>query len=417
MLDLVLIMALGFLGSFGHCVGMCSPIAVAFALTDAKNQTNSPANSQTNWLPQLRFHLLLNLGRLVSYALVGAAIGGVGSVLIAGGQLAGIGGSLRRGMAIFTGLLLIWLALGHLQPQFLPQLPLLTFGKHLHDRLNRLLYHFSFPHQDSKNQNPQNSENSQNSQTQWWTPALLGSIWGLIPCGFLYAAQIKAAETGDPWRGAATMAAFGLGTMPSMVLVGVASARLGVDRRSQLFRLGSWLTLTIGILLLLRNDAMVDYTGHGALFLLMLALVARPLSKFWGQPLKYRRAIGVGAYILAIAHTAHMVDHTFRWNLSAFTFLLPTHQIALACGGAALLAMTPAAITSFDSLQQRLGKYWRSLHLLTIPALLLAAIHTVLIGSHYWGNLQVSPIQEIRVVVLGILVGMVLILRWLKPVS
>jgi sulfite exporter TauE/SafE len=426
MLDLVLIMGLGFLGSFGHCVGMCSPIAVAFALNDAKNQTNflanSPANSpdhsqtnsqtnQNNWWTQLRFHLLLNLGRLVSYALVGAAIGGVGSVLIAGGQLAGIGGSLRRGMAIFTGLLLIWLALGQLQPQFLPQLPLLTFGKYLHDRLNRILYHFSFAHPDPKNQN------SQSSQTQWWTPALLGSIWGLIPCGFLYAAQIKAAETGDPWRGAATMAAFGLGTMPSMVLVGVASARLGVDRRSQLFRLGSWLTLTIGILLLLRNDAMVDHTGHGALFLLMLALVARPLSKFWGQPLKYRRAIGVGAYILAIAHTAHMVDHTLRWNLSAFSFLLPTHQIALACGGAALVAMTPAAITSFDSLQQRLGKYWRPLHLLTIPALLLAAIHTVLIGSHYWGNLQVTTTQEIRVVVLGILVGMVLFLRWLKPVS
>ena len=176
-------------------------------------------------------------------------------------------------------------------------------------------------------------------------------------------------------------------------------------------------TATIGMLLLLRNDAMVDYTGHGALFLLMLALVARPLSKFWEQPLKYRRAIGVGAYILAIAHTTHMVDHTLRWNLSAVTFLLPTHQIALACGGAALLAVTPAAITSFDSLRQRLGKYWRSLHLLTIPALLLAAIHTVLIGSHYWGNLQVTPIQEIRVVVLGILVGMVLILRWLKPVS
>ncbi len=407
MLDLGLIMALGFLGSFGHCVGMCSPIAVAFALNDTKNQTNSLDNSQNNWWSQLRFHLLLNLGRLVSYALVGAAIGGVGSVLIAGGQLAGIGGSLRRGMAIFTGLLLIWLAIGQLQPQFLPQLPLLTFGKYLHDRLNRLLYHVSLP----------SSPNPETSQTKWWTPALLGSIWGLIPCGFLYAAQIKAAETGDPWRGAATMAAFGLGTMPSMVLVGVASARLGVDRRSQLFRLGSWLTLSIGLLLLLRNDAMVDYTGHGALFLLMLALVARPLSKIWGQPLKYRRAIGVGAYILAIAHTAHMVDHTFRWNLSAFSFLLPTHQLALACGGAALLAMTPAALTSFDSLQQRLGKYWRPLHLLTLPALILAAIHTILIGSHYWGNLQVTPIQEIRVVVLGILVGMVLILRWLKPVA
>lgn len=403
MIDLLLLMALGFLGSFGHCVGMCSPIAVAFSL----NSYASPASSlqqapgiagtgaQPKWQQQLQFHLLLNLGRLASYALVGAGIGALGSVLIAGGQLAGIGGSFRRGMAIFTGLLLIWLALGQLQPNFLPRLPLFSVTQNIHTRLNQFFNRLS-------------------QQSQWWTPLALGSIWGLIPCGFLYAAQIKAAATVNPWWGAATMAAFGVGTMPSMVVVGVVSARLSQNRRSQLFRLGSWLTLAIGILLLLRNDDMVDYTGHGALILLMVALIARPLSKFWGQPLKYRRALGVGAYILAIAHTAHMVDHTFRWNLEAFYFMLPIHQGAIACGVAALGAMTPAALTSFDSLQSRLGKYWRFLHLLTIPALILAAIHTILIGSHYWGNLQVTFQQQIQVVILGFLVGIVLLWRCLK---
>jgi len=384
MLDLLLIMALGFLGSFGHCVGMCSPIAVAFSLNNSANHHN--------WQQQLRFHLLLNLGRLASYTLVGAGIGTLGSVLVAGGQLAGIGGSFRRGMAIFTGLLLIWLALGQLQPNFLPRLPLLfSATKNIHTSLNSFFDYLS-------------------RHFQWWTPLALGSVWGLIPCGFLYAAQIKAAETVSPWGGAATMAAFGVGTMPSMVAVGVASARLSQDRRSQLFRLGSWLTLAIGILLLLRNDDMVDYTGHGALLLLMMALVARPLSKFWSQPLKYRRAIGVGSYILALVHTAHMIDHTFRWNLDAFNFMLPIHQGAIACGAAALLAMTPAALTSFDSLQNRLGRSWRFLHLLTIPALILATIHTIFIGSHYWGSLQVTPQQQMQVIGLGILV--ILIWGW-----
>ncbi len=399
MLDLLLIMALGFLGSFGHCVGMCSPIAVAFSLSnslpgsvalDQPDKLDKP-----NWGQQLRFHLLLNLGRLTSYSLVGAGIGALGSVLVAGGQLAGIGGGFRRGMAIFTGLLLIWLALGQIQPNFLPQLPLLSATKNIHTRLNYFFDRLS-------------------RQSHWWTPLGLGSIWGLIPCGFLYAAQIKAAETLNPWWGAATMAAFGVGTMPSMVAVGVASARLSQDRRSQLFRLGSWLTLAIGILLVLRNDEMVDYTGHGSLLLLMVALIARPLSRFWGQPLKYRRSIGVGAYILAIAHTAHMVDHTFRWNLDAFSFMLPVHQGAIACGATALVAMTPAALTSFDSLQNRLGKYWRLLHLLTVPALVLAAIHTIFIGSHYWGSLQVTFQKQIQVVILVFLVGIVLLGRCLK---
>ncbi|WP_425469055.1 sulfite exporter TauE/SafE family protein, partial [Pediococcus acidilactici] len=88
-------MALGFLGSFGHCVSMCGPLTVAFSLS---NRQSTP-----NWQQQLFFHGLLNLGRVVSYALVGAGIGALGSVLIASGQMAGIGSGLRQCLTIFTG--------------------------------------------------------------------------------------------------------------------------------------------------------------------------------------------------------------------------------------------------------------------------------------------------------------------------
>jgi hypothetical protein len=157
-----------------------------------------------------------------------------------------------------------------------------------------------------------------------------------MPCGFLYAAQIKAAETGNLWMGVATMLAFGVGTLPMMLGVGISASRLSADRRSQLFRLGGWITLTIGVLTLLRSgNTMVDYTGHGALLFLILALIARPISHFWAQPLRYRRALGVGAFVLALAHTAHMVEHTLNWNLSAFSFMLPAHQIGMGAGIAA----------------------------------------------------------------------------------
>ena len=116
MLDLLLIVALGFLGSFGHCVGMCSPITVAFSLSHKQN---------SSWQQQVYFHSLLNLGRIISYALVGAGIGAVGSVLIASGQIAGIGSDLRRWIAIFTGVMLIWFGLRQIKPDFLPRLLLL----------------------------------------------------------------------------------------------------------------------------------------------------------------------------------------------------------------------------------------------------------------------------------------------------
>jgi sulfite exporter TauE/SafE len=57
------------------------------------------------------------------------------------------------------------------------------------------------------------------------------------------------------------MLAFGLGTVPMMLGVGVSTSVLSRDRRSQLRQLGGWVSLTIGLLLLLRTSDMVDYTG------------------------------------------------------------------------------------------------------------------------------------------------------------
>jgi sulfite exporter TauE/SafE len=395
MLDLLLVVALGFLGSFGHCVGMCGPLTVAFSLS---GQQDSEQKSERKWQQYLYFHAILNLGRIISYSLAGAGIGGLGSILVASGQLAGIDSSLRQGLAIFTGILLIWLGIAQLNPQILPRIPLPhpIQQLNLHQRLSAAMVKLSL-------------------SNTWWTPALLGMAWGLIPCGFLYIAQIKAAATGDMARGAATMLAFGLGTMPATIGVGVSASLLSRDRRSQLFRMGGWLTLTIGILTLMRTGEQTDYTGHTSLLLLALALVARPLGRLWPQPLRYRRAIGVGAFILAIAHTMHMLEHSFGWKLQAIEFMLPVHKCAIWCGLAALVLMTPAALTSSDWMVKKLWQYWRPLHLLAIPALLLAAIHTIAIGSHYLGSMENSPNGKIMSVLCGLLVLGVLGLRcrWL----
>lgn len=388
MLDLLLIMTLGFLGSFGHCMGMCGPLTVAFSL--------SGDQGSRNWQKQLQFHILLNLGRIFSYALVGAGIGALGSMLVASGQMAGIGSELRRWIAMITGVMLIWFGIGQIKPNFLPHLPVLhplLQGK-LHNRLSAGMVKLSL-------------------KTRWWTPALLGMTWGLMPCGFLYAAQIKAAETGSLWRGTATMLAFGLGTLPTMLGVGVSAFLVSKDKRSQLFRLGGWVTLTIGVLTLLRTgDTMVDYTGHAALLCLIMALIARPISHLWATPLHYRRLLGVSAFVLSVLHTVHMMEHSLQWNFAAFFFLPLNYQLGMATGAFALALMTPAALTSFDSLQKSLGKLWRKIHLLSIPALLLAAFHTALLGSHYLGSFQLTWQNQFALFLLGSATLGVLLIRW-----
>ncbi|MFN6562387.1 MAG: sulfite exporter TauE/SafE family protein [Nostoc sp. ChiSLP01] len=402
MVDLLPIAILGFLGSFGHCFGMCGPLTVAFSLSHQPKIPHTASRGRTStlekphtWQQQLKFHILLNLGRMLSYALVGAGIGALGSVLLQGGQLAGIGSDFRRWMAIITGVMLIWFGLGQIKPDLLPHIPLLhpLLKGSLHDRLSTAMLKLSL-------------------KTKWWTPLLLGMTWGLMPCGFLYAAQIKAAGTGNLWMGTATMLAFGLGTLPTMLGVAVSTSLVSKDRRSQLFRLGGWVTLTIGVITLLRTgDTMVDYTGHAALFCLILALIARPINGLWASPLRYRRALGVGAFVLSVAHTVHMMAHSLQWDFARFYFLPPQFQWGMAAGAVALILMSPAALTSWESLQKSWGKRWRQIHLLGVPALLLSAIHTVLIGSHYLGSWQSTWGNKLAAVLMGIATLGVLLVR------
>ena len=368
---------------------MCGPLTVVFSLS------SHPQETSLKWQQQLYFHTLLNLGRILSYALVGAGIGALGSVLIAGGQLAGIASPLRRGIAILTGSLLIWFGLAQIMPARIPQLPFLhpLAQREWHNRLSAAMVKLSV-------------------SRHWWTPALLGMVWGLVPCGFLYVAQIKAAETGNLWRGAATMLAFGLGTLPTMLGVGISTSLLSADRRNQLFRTGGWVTLIIGVLTLMRTgNTMVDYTGSAALLSLVLALTARPLSRLWPQPLHYRRALGVGAFVLSVAHTLHMMEHTLDWNFQALSFMLPGYQVGTWTGILALVLMTPLALTSFDQMIHCLGKRWRQLHLLSIPALLLCAVHVVLLDPHFLGELRWSWVNYVWTALFGITVLGVLLIR------
>jgi uncharacterized protein len=355
-------MLLGFLGSFGHCVGMCGPLTTAFSLS------RSP-DTPPSWGRTLYFHGLLNLGRLISYTLVGAGMGALSSVLVAGGQFAGVGSGLRQTLALVTGGLLIGLGLTQIAPNLKNRwlsspLRLLGFW---HDRLGRAMGTLSF-------------------SGDRWVPLSLGLVWGLIPCGFLYTAQLKAVETASLWQGAATMLAFGLGTLPSMVGVGVGATLLSADQRSQLFRLGGWVTLSIGIVTLLRTGEMIDYTGHLSLGLWILLLVARPISRIWPSLLQYRRGLGVGAFLLALAHTGHVLS--MGWDLAAIPFLLPQQQIGSWAGLVALAIMLPLALTSSDWMQRYLNKRWQQLHQFGLLAYLCVILHVVLLGSRYLGAME-----------------------------
>ena len=378
-----LMLSLGFLGSFGHCLGMCSPLSTALLLSARDGSSSSP--SQFSILNSQFFSvLLLNIGRLISYVLVGMAIGGVGSLVMAGGQWAGVGSGLRQWMAIFAGGLLILGGLKTVMPDRSPKQDGLGShsGSHSGSHLNLSARGHSWISQLM-------------GKLATASPFVLGLLWGLMPCGFLYVAQLKAAESSSPVAGASVMLAFGLGTMPMMMGVGTLAMRWSQERRSQLFRLAGWVTIAIGVLTVFRSSEMVDLTGHGAIALLMLALVARPMAVRFPDYclglLTYRRAIGVGSFVCAVAHTAHMLVHTYNWNVGAIDFLPASQRWGMIAGVGALVCLALPAMTSFDAAVKWLGpRYWRQLHLLSVPGLVLAVGHTAIVGSHYLGNVELT---------------------------
>ena len=73
----------------------------------------------------------------------------------------------------------------------------------------------------------------------------LGLLWGWLPCGLVYGILATALLSGDALDGAAIMAAFGLGTIPNLLLAGFAMRRIGARLQARPVRLAAG-TLVLG---------------------------------------------------------------------------------------------------------------------------------------------------------------------------
>ncbi|KAA9132570.1 sulfite exporter TauE/SafE family protein [Marinihelvus fidelis] len=196
---LVAALLAGLLGS-GHCFGMCGGIAMGLG-------SLGPGKGQA-W----RNALLFNLGRLLAYAGLGGVIA---ATLGQGGEWAGVPGWgrwLRLAAAVLIAVLGLqmltgWRALAVIE----------RVGAGLWKKVAPLA-----------------------ARTAAWPgPAgrlLLGLCWGFLPCGLVYTALLIAASTGGFARGAGVMAAFGLGTLPSMLGMTLAAPALVTLGRDPFFR-------------------------------------------------------------------------------------------------------------------------------------------------------------------------------------
>jgi sulfite exporter TauE/SafE len=171
----------GLLGS-GHCFGMCGGIAGSLGAL-------SGGSGRSLALPALQF----NLGRMLGYAVLGALAAGI---LGAAGEIMALKpfGKWLRGL---TALMVLLIGLRFL---------LDWRGVDVIERGGAGLWKRVMPFA------------VRISQRRDWIGRLgLGVCWGFLPCGLVYTVLMTAASTGQALSGAATMFAFGLGTLPAML--------------------------------------------------------------------------------------------------------------------------------------------------------------------------------------------------------
>lgn len=202
--------ATGFLGS-AHCIGMCGGISSVVAMSDGRGVSSQPIRFTRALAPVVTLNLIaFNSGRLVSYAVAGAVVGAVGSGIINAGSGAVVAmDSTRQALFVLANLFIILTGFSIMGAAQTLQ-PLERIGGWLWQRLRPL-----------------------STAMQQWLPirspiqaGLLGLVWGWTPCGMVYAMLFGAMASGSSAQGAATMLAFGFGTLPAMLFTGVAAVSL-----------------------------------------------------------------------------------------------------------------------------------------------------------------------------------------------
>ncbi len=184
-----------------HCVAMCGGICLTQTVRGARHPLLPGA--------------LYNLGRVVSYTVIGGIVGAVGSVVQPTGAF-------RGAVQLIAGAFMVIMGLSMLG---------------LFPRLNRLV-----PRMPARFARMVEAAKARSAG-----PFVVGMLNGLMPCGPLQAMQLYALSSGSAVRGALGMLAFSLGTVPLMLGLGALAAALGRRFTRRAMAAGAVLVAVLGI--------------------------------------------------------------------------------------------------------------------------------------------------------------------------
>jgi sulfite exporter TauE/SafE len=215
--------ATGFTIGFGHCIGMCGPIVVSISLN---------LKAKGVWAPNLLYHA----GRVTTYAILGGIMGATGAFTRVTAGIAG----LQKGVMILAGVMIVAMGLG--MSGWIP--------------LGRLFG----DHYNPKGVITRGFQKLTNVRsTAAYFP--MGLLLGLLPCGPVYTALIAAARSGMDTQnvlkgvlsGTGLMAAFGMGTIPALLIVARLAGMDWLRSRAVIYKAGSMLMILVGVYFVIKG--------------------------------------------------------------------------------------------------------------------------------------------------------------------
>ncbi|MEN8137942.1 MAG: sulfite exporter TauE/SafE family protein [Bacteroidota bacterium] len=200
------------LGTGFHCLGMCGPIAFALPV------------DRSNKIRGMFQNLIYQIGRLITYSLMGLLFGVLGKGLSLAGS--------QQYLSIATGVMMIVIILWPTKKFGSPGITSFIYkniGK-IKSKLGELL-----KKRDTK------------------TLFAIGLLNGTLPCGPVYAALVAAIASGTALKGALFMFVFGLGTIPFMFAATFIGNFMSITFRNKVQKVVPVLVVVIGILFILRG--------------------------------------------------------------------------------------------------------------------------------------------------------------------
>ena len=224
-----------------HCIAMCGGINLSQTLQREASKDISRKMFQNT--------LMYNMGRVVSYTIIGSILGAVGG-------LAGIGDSLQSSsllqgvLKLFAGIIMIIMGVNMLGIFQGLRGCLKNHASKLQKISKMHKIQTSFLH---KKRIPFINKKISGGRK---TPFIIGICNGFMPCGPLQSMQIVALASGNIFTGAFSMFCFSIGTVPLMLGFGSVVSALGKHFTRQVLRVGAILVVVMGLSMMMQGTSL-----------------------------------------------------------------------------------------------------------------------------------------------------------------